>query len=150
MKHLNTYKIFESDDFKEPVDVESDVNDFLEKFAEKFKTWCNKAVSSRNTEYYDKIMSEVNHLLISNPTMTDDWDIYEIHELDDMGRQRGNPMLLVKAVSKLHARIKAANIKNSLELFSTGFYDAFKISKKEHLDKIEKLEKQLQKLKDIK
>lgn len=150
MKHLNTYKIFESDDFKDPIDVESDVNEFLEKFEEKFKTWCSRVVSSSDTKYYDEKISEVNHLLVSNPTMTDEWDIYEIHELDEMGRQRGNPMLLVKAVSKIHARVKAANIKNSLEIFSTGFYNAFKISKKEHLDKIEKLERQLKKLKDIK
>jgi len=37
MKHLNNYKIFESDTYKDPIDVESDVNEFLEKLGEKFK-----------------------------------------------------------------------------------------------------------------
>jgi len=150
MKHLNTYKIFESEDYKDPIDVESDVNEFLEKFGEKFKVWCAKVVSSKNTEYYDKRISEINHLSVSNPTMTDVWNVYELYNTDDYGRKIGSPIVLVKAVSKLHARIKASTIKNNLELFTTGFYDAIKINKSEYEAKIENLEKELQKLKDIK
>jgi hypothetical protein len=149
MKHLNTYKIFESDDFKDPIDVESDVNEFLEKLGEKFRVWCTKVASSTNTEYYDKRIAELNHLSVSNPTMTDNWDIYEVYNTDDYGRNTGT-IINVKAVSKLHARIKAATIKNNLEIFSTGFYDSKKFSKAEYESKIESLEKELQKLKDIK
>ena len=149
MKHLNTYKIFESDDLKDPIDVESDVNEFLENLGEKFRVWCTKVASSTNTEYYDKRISEVNHLSVSNPTMTDNWDIYEVYNTDDYGRNTGT-IINVKAVSKLHARIKASTIKNNLEIFATGFYDAKKISKAEYESKIKSLEKELQKLKDIK
>jgi len=148
MKHLNNYKIFESDTYKDPIDVESDVNEFLEKLGEKFKDWCTKVVSSKNTEYYDKRIAEVNHLSVLNPTMTDEWDIYEVYNTDDYGRNIGT-IINVKAVSKLHARIKAATIKNNLELFSTGFYDAKKISKAEYEAKIQSLERQIAKLKNI-
>lgn len=148
MKHLNTYKIFESDDYKDPIDVESDVNEFLEKLGDKFKVWCSKVTF--DGQYYNKKLDELNHLSSSNPTMTDLWDVYEIYNTDDYGRKMGGPIVLVKAVSKLHARIKASTIKNNLELFTTGFYDAIKISKSEYEAKIENLEKELQKLKDIK
>lgn len=149
MKHLNNYKIFESESFKDPIDVESDVNEFLEKLGEKFRVWCTKVVSSKNTEYYDEKISQVKHLASSNPTMTDDWDIYEVYNTDDYGRNTGT-IINVKAVSKLHARIKAAIIRNNLEIYSTGFYDAIKINKAEYESKIKNLEKELQKLKDIK
>jgi hypothetical protein len=148
MKHLNNYKIFESDTYKDPIDVESDVNEFLEKLGEKFRIWCTKVASSTNTEYYDKRISEVNHLLVSNPTMTDNWDIYEVYNTDDYGRNTGT-IINVKAVSKLHARVKAATIKNNLELFSTGFYDAKKINKDEYESRIKSLERQIEKLKNI-
>jgi hypothetical protein len=149
MKHLNTYKIFESETYKDPIDVESDVNEFLEKLSEKFRIWCTKVASSINTEYYDKRISEINHLSVSNPTMTDNWDIYEVYNTDDYGRNTGT-IINVKAVSKLHARIKASTIKNNLEIFSTGFYDAKKISKDEYESKITSLERQLERLKNIK
>jgi hypothetical protein len=149
MKHLNNYKIFESETYKDPIDVESDVNEFLEKLGEKFRVWCTKVASSTNTEYYDKRISEVNHLSVSNPTMTDNWDIYEVYNTDDYGRNTGT-IINVKAVSKLHARIKASTIKNNLEIFSTGFYDAKKISKDEYESKITSLERQLERLKNIK
>jgi hypothetical protein len=148
MKHLNNYKIFESETYKDPIDVESDVNEFLEKLGEKFRVWCTKVASSTNTEYYDKKISEVNHLSASNPTMTDNWDIYEVYSTDDYGRNTGT-IINVKAVSKLHARIKAATIKNNLELFSTGFYDSKKISKAEYEAKIQGLERQIAKRKNI-
>ena len=148
MKHLNNYKIFESDTYKDPIDVESDVNEFLEKLGEKFRIWCTKVASSTNTEYYDKRISDVNHLLVSNPTMTDNWDIYEVYNTDDYGRNTGT-IINVKAVSKLHARVKAATIKNNLELFSTGFYDAKKINKYEYESRIKSLERQIEKLKNI-
>jgi len=157
MKHLNNYKIFESESFKDPIDVESDVNEFLEKLGEKFRVWCIRiagtnfspsSTNSTNTEYYDKRISEINHLSVSNPTMTDNWDIYEVYNTDDYGRNTGT-IINVKAVSKLHARVKAATIKNNLELFSTGFYDAKKISKDEYESRIKSLERQIEKLKNI-
>ncbi len=147
MKHLNNYKIFESDTYKDPIDVESDVNEFLEKFGEKFRVWCTKVVSSKNTEYYDKKIAEINHLSVSNPTMTDEWDIHEVYNTDDYGRSVGT-IILVKAISKLHSRIKAATIKNNLEIL-TGFYDVKKISKVEYESRIKELETELQKLKNI-
>ena len=35
----------------------------------------------------------------------------------------------VRAVSKLHAKIKVATIKNNLEILATGYYSASKTSK---------------------
>jgi hypothetical protein len=69
MRHLNTYKIFESDDLKDPIDVESDVIDFREKFG-----------SNRRIENVEHMLKK---LVDENPTMSDNWDIYEIYNADD-------------------------------------------------------------------
>jgi len=110
MKHLNNYKIFESDDFKDPIDVESDVIDFREKFG-----------SNRRIENVEYMLKK---LIDENPTMSDNWDIYGIYNADDYGRKIGDPLVLVKAINGGHARVKASNILNNIEIYATGLYVA--------------------------
>jgi hypothetical protein len=136
MRHLNTYKIFESDDLKDPIDVESDVIDFREKFG-----------SNRRIENVEHMLKK---LVDENPTMSDNWDIYEIYNADDYGRKTGDTLVLVKAINGGHARVKASNIINNIEIYATGFYTAVKIDKKTYELRIKSLENQLKKLKDIK
>jgi hypothetical protein len=135
MRHLNTYKIFESDDLKDPIDVESDVIDFREKFG-----------SNRRIENVEHMLKK---LVDENPTMSDNWDIYEIYNTNDIGLNTGKGLVLVKAINGGHARVKASNIINNIEIYATGFYTAVKIDKKVHELRIKSLEDQLQKLKNI-
>ena len=135
MKHLNTYKIFESDTYKDPIDVESDVIDFREKFG-----------SNRRVENVEHMLKK---LVDENPTMSDNWDIYEIYNTNDIGLNTGKGLVLVKAINGGHARVKASNIINNIEIYATGFYTAVKIDKKVHELRIKSLEDQLQKLKNI-
>jgi len=136
MKHLNTYKIFESDTYKDPIDVESDVIDFREKFG-----------SNRRIENVEHMLKK---MVDENPTMSDNWDIYEIYNTNDIGLNTGKGLVFVKAINGAHARVKASNIINNIEIYATGFYTAVKIDKKVHELRIKSLEDQLQKLKDIK
>jgi hypothetical protein len=125
MKHLNTYKIFESDSSKEPIDPSLDVEEFKEKFAN--KKMYNGSLTI-DEPFIKKVLDNISN---TNPTMTDEWEVYGVFNKDDNGRKRGDYILYIKAVSILHARVKASTIKNNIEYISTGFYGAIKISKEE-------------------
>ena len=56
------------------------------------------------------------------------WDVWEVYGTEDYGRHSGT-IMNVRAVSKLHAKIKVATIKNNLEILATGYYSASKTSK---------------------
>lgn len=135
MKHLNNYKIFESDNYKDPIDVESDVVEFRAKFS-----------GNRRVENVEHMLKK---LVDDNPTMSDDWNIYAIHSVDDYGREIGGPIILVKGVNKGHARLKAAFLKNNIEIYSTGFYTAVQLNIEQHEARIRSLENELKKLRDI-
>ena len=142
MKHLNTYKIFESDSYKEPIDPNSDVEDFKEKFSKK-KMYNNKLVIDE-----PGIKGVLDNITNANPTMTDEWEVYGVFNKDDNGRKQGDYILYVKAVSNNHARVKAATIKNNIEYISTGFYGAIKISKDQIDGKIDALQHEIHLLKN--
>lgn len=139
MKHLNTYKIFESDSSKEPIDPNSDVEDFKEKFAKK-KMY-------NNTLMIDEpgIKGVLDNITNSNPTMTDDWEVYGVFNKYD---NEGDYIIYVKAVSENHARVKASTIKNNIEYIATDFYGAIKISKEEIDGKIDELQNEIHLLKN--
>jgi len=152
MKYL---KRFESNNYKEPIDVELDIENFWKVFGEKIKSYDEKRPPSKpewSKEY--QIKSMVDKLSDEfGVTMSDSWDYYLVYEADDYGRNRGD-IMIVKAVNTNHAKLKVATFRNNLEIFSTGFY----LSKKVDLDKeildtensIKSLQKKLDELKNIK
>ena len=139
-----------NESLKDPIDVESDIIEFKEKMGKAYHDRFLKMYTTEEKaeEAYTKSMNEIEHLAVSNPTMTDNWDIWNVHETDDYGRNSGT-VIHVKAVSKLHARLKATTIKNRLDIIATGFYDASKIDKSDIESKIISLERQLERLKNI-
>jgi|LauGreDrversion4_2_1035121.scaffolds.fasta_scaffold923805_1 hypothetical protein len=142
MKHLNTYKIFESGSSKEPIDPSLDVEEFKEKFANK------KMYNGSSIVDEPGIKGILDNITNTNPTMTDEWEVYGVFNKDDNGRKQGDYILYVKAVSKNHARVKAATIKNCIEYISTGFYGAIKITKEEIDGKIDALQHEIHLLKN--
>lgn len=124
MKHLKKF----NESLKEPIDVESDIIEFKEKLGKAYHNFFLKMYVYSPEEEYTKAMNNIEHLIVSNPTMTDDWDVWEVYATDDYGRNSGT-IMNVRAVSKLHAKIKVATIKNNLEILATGYYSASKTSK---------------------
>jgi len=138
-----------NESLKEPIDVESDIVEFKEKLGKAYHNFFLKMYVYSAEEEYTKAMNNIEHLIVSNPTMTDDWDVWEVYETDDYGRNSGT-IMNVRAVSKLHARVKVATIKNNLEILATGYYSASKTSKSDIESKITRLERELERLKNIK
>jgi len=108
-------KINESIEDKDPIDPSEDVKDFKEKFSKSN----NEAWLDPNTKSA-KAFAQIES---SYPTMTDEYETYRLVELDDNGRVR-RVLGYFKAVSEIHARIRAAVIKNNKEIFLTGYYRA--------------------------
>jgi hypothetical protein len=151
MKYL---KRFESNVYKEPLDVDLDIEKFWGLFGEKIKSYDIKRPPSKqewSKEY--QIKSMVNKMSDEfGVTMTDDWNYYNVYNADDYGKNIGD-IMVVKAVNNQHAKLKVATIKNNLEIFSTGFYLAKKVDlDKEILDtenQIKSLQKKLNELNNI-
>jgi len=147
MKYL---KRFESNNYKEPIDVELDIENFWKVFGDEIKSYDEKRPPSKpewSKEY--QIKSMVDKLSDEfGVTMSDNWDYYLVYDADS-----GYPILTVKAVNKNHAKLKVATFINNLEIFSTGFYSSKKVDlDKEILDtenSIKSLQKKLDKLKNF-
>lgn len=125
---------------KIPIDPIVDVEDFRALFKDKISKFRISDVNST----LDGISNE-------NPTMSDDWFVYSVHSTDDYGRNTGD-LCYVKAVSRIHARLKGSILMKNSEIFTTGFYDAKKVDLKKSItsveNKIKALEIELKKLKD--
>lgn len=100
-------KINESIIDKDPIDPSEDVKEFRDKFQ----------ILSNQTK------SILNDIELSYPTMTDEYDIYLVNEVGNNGYEIG----YFNAVSEIHAKIKAANLKNREDIFSTGYFGAVKL-----------------------
>jgi hypothetical protein len=75
-------------------------------------------------------------------------EAYEVFSVNDYGRYNVG-IGYVKGMSSKHARIVASIEKNNSEIFTTGFYDAKKITKTQLEKKIESLEKEINLLKSV-
>lgn len=134
---------------KDPIDIEADIAEFKEKLGKKYHDkFLRLYPYERAEEIYNKYMFEIEHLAVSNPTMTDDWSIYEVYDCDEMGRKNFT-ICYVKAISELHARVKASTHRNNIEIISTGFYSAIKINESEYQKRVQLLEKELENIKNL-
>jgi hypothetical protein len=152
MKYLKTFESLQ------PIDVESDVNEFWEKFGDYIKKrdekteerWRRESGIRKRT---DDILDKYGY------TMTDEYNYYEICETDDYGRCTST-LTTVRAVNREHARLKCANKYDgkkskggALEIFTTGFYTAKEVNIKKEISDTESqilaLQRKLEELKRI-
>lgn len=129
MKYL---KKFES---KRPIDVDTDVAEFEEKFKDKL-----------SNDRYEWVKKDIKNLVDEfGYAMTDDYKYYSIYNVDDYGRNTGE-ILVTSAVNKFHSFIKASVRKNNIEILTTGFYESKEVDIK---SKIEKVKSEIEKLNSI-
>lgn len=125
-------KINESIEDKDPIDPSEDVKEFKEKFSE-FKP-------------NNRASSELIDIESSYPTMTDEYDIYKVVELDEYGRELHYKGVkkpgygYYRAVSRNHARIKASIANLRSDIFLTGFFDGIKVEYSDIKSEIKSLE----------
>jgi hypothetical protein len=146
-------KINESIEDKDPIDPSEDVKEFKEKFFSVEPT--GETAKKAHTSYLEPnspLSRTFREIESSYPTMTDEYETYRVDRLDDNGRVRG-VVGYFRAVSKTHARIRAAIFKNNKEILLTGYYSAYmgaNIGEEIKIieDNIKKLQKELDELKN--
>jgi hypothetical protein len=92
------------------VDPMMDAIEFREKFGSRIDTG----------SYTDKILKNIES---NNITQTDEYDTYEVYEVNER-RYKSKLIGYFNAISKSHARIRAAVLKSNIEILITGFYEA--------------------------
>jgi hypothetical protein len=138
---------------KDPIDPSEDVKEFKEKFFSVEPTGATaKTIQSSYLEPNSPLSKMFREIETSHPTMTDEYETYRVDRLDDNGNIRG-VVGYFRAVSKPHARIRAAIFKNNKEILLTGYYSAYKganIGEEIKIieDNIKKLQKDLDELKN--
>lgn len=75
--------------------------------------------------------------------------IFRIFQLDNDGRHEIRTLVLIDATSKNNARKRAASLLDNKEIYTTGFYDAIEISEDERQSEINKLQRMLNRYKNI-
>lgn len=146
-------KINESIEDKDPIDPSEDVKEFKEKFFSVEPTGATaKTIQSNYLEPNSPLSRMFREIETSHPTMTDEYETYRVDRLDDNGNVRG-VVGYFRAVSKNHARIRAAIFKNNKEILLTGYYSAYKGANiddeiKTIENNIKKLQKDLDELKN--
>jgi hypothetical protein len=149
-------KINESIEDKDPIDPSEDVKEFKEKFTSGSFRGSELSDIEKNTNPWldpnSRIAKIFAQIESSYPTMTDEYETYRVHRLDDNGRVL-SVLGYFKAVSENHARIRAAIFKNNKEILLTGYYSAYKganIDEEIKIieDNIKKLQKDLDELKN--
>lgn len=169
MKYLKTFESLN------PIDVESDVNEFWEKYGEYIKKYDEK-ISGRRWKR-EHVIREITDELIREYgyTMTDEYRYYDVCISDDYGYTCAPSGFLatVSAVNEYHAKIKCANkyygkkiIKrgnidiNVIHLLTSDAYIAKEVDIKEKISSVEseindskskilELQKKLEELKKI-
>lgn len=138
LEELGIYEEGVTLEYKEPIDVESDIEDFREKFGPKANI-----VKSR----LDKMSNEIGI------TLTDNWHYYLVSDSDDYGRATRD-IMTVRAVNKEHAKLKVATIIGDSKVFTTRFYIAIKVNIDKMIsdteNQIASLQKKLERLKNVK
>jgi hypothetical protein len=137
---------------KDPIDPSEDVKEFKEKFRNDSNSNYSKSYHEAWLDPNSRIAKIFAQIESSYPTMTDEYETYRLVKLDDNGRVR-QVLGYFKAVSEIHARIRAAVIKNNKEIFLTGYYGAQTATNigeeiKIIEDNIKKLQKDLDELKN--
>jgi hypothetical protein len=133
MKHLKSY----NESYKEPLDVESDV----EKFKKMFKSVIPKYNWETGSDKKYSLEDNLNQIISDNPTMNDDWDIWGVYRRETIGDMHSRKlpyMLYVKAFSEDHAKLKWSIDRKDIDYFFK--YEAEKLSKEDIEGIIDSLE----------
>jgi hypothetical protein len=126
MKYLRKYN--ENLVYKDPIDVELDVDNFIDMFKSKIGRYSWREETG---EYYN-MMSDLNSMKDNNPTMTDDWSVWGVYKINSSGRIVYSGY--ARAISKEHAKLKIAIYYKNIDIF-TPKYNA-EILSKEDIDGI--------------
>lgn len=135
MKYLRSF----NESYKEPLDVESDINDFYLKF------FGSVDKLPLNDNRWSNFKEEADALISDNPTMTDEWEVYGVYS----GPNLPNKAMIayVRAISPLHAKVRLALSKNNKDC-ATSWYGAELFSKDDIDGKIDELEHEINLLKN--
>ena len=131
MKHLKKFN-----ESLKVVDPMMDVIEFREMFKDKI---------DRSGNYLKNILKNIESNYI---TQTDEYNVYEVYEVDIDGRTK-SLIGYYKAISREHARIRAALYKHDIEIITTGFYDADLLSEPEIKEKLLKMNITLKKTQEL-
>lgn len=113
--------------------IESDGSDILDPTADVSDM---REMLSQNYFYKDYGKKDLKEIEDRYPTQTEDYKIYMIYEEHD-------ELWLVKGVSGIHARLRAALHFNNVEIFTTGFYSSMETSEISIKANINKLEQKI-------
>jgi hypothetical protein len=122
MKYLRRFN--ENLEYKAPLDVEDDVDQFLDIFKNKISRYSWREETG---EYYS-MKDDLERIKNDNPTMTGDWDIWGVYKILDSGRIVYSGY--VRGISEEHARLKLATNLKLIDIF-TPKYKAKKLSKED-------------------
>jgi hypothetical protein len=124
MKYLK--KFYES---KEPIDVDSDIEEFNNIFKNKINYY-------HIIEYLNLNIKKLSD--DHGSTMTDDYRYYKVYETDDYGRET-RELIIVRAVNEFHARLKAAIKRKNIEIVTTGYFGAIQVDIESEISNLEKV-----------
>ena len=118
---------FETNVYKEPIDVDLDIDEFWFIFGDKIRSEDNNTeMIFKKEPFIRKVLDELSQNF--GDTMTDDYRYYDICQVDEYGR-RNYLLMTVTAVSQYHARVKGAIKTKNIEIFTTGYYYPFEVKK---------------------
>lgn len=120
MKHLRKFN--ENLVYKEPLDVEHDV----EKFQDLFKSEIGRHSWRTQIGEYYSMQNDLDRIKSDNPTMSDEWDVWGVYKNSDRVVYCG----YARAISEEHARLKLATNLKLIDIFSFK-YSAKKLSKED-------------------
>lgn len=133
MKHLKKFNESKSPFLntlsnKEPLDVELDVDNFRKMFKSIMGKY-NWEIAGGGRYSLDEHLMRISD---SNPTLTDDWEIWGVYKINSSGRIVYSGY--ARAISKEHAKLKIAIYYKIIDIF-TPKYNA-EILSKEDIDGI--------------
>lgn len=112
MKHLKRY----NESYKEPLDVELDVDNFRKMF----KSIIGKYTWEIGLGKKYSLDEHLNEIVNNNPTLTDDWEIWGVYRRSDPSDRHSRKLEYTgycKAVSEDHAKLKMSIHKKEINYF---------------------------------
>ena len=109
MKHLKRY----NESYKEPLDVELDVDNFRKMFKSIIGKYNWEIAGGRRYSLDEHLM----RISDSNPTLNDDWEIWGVYNRVESGGRKLDYTGYCKAISEDHAKLKMAIHKKDINYF---------------------------------
>ena len=121
MKHLKRYN--ENLLYKEPLDVENDVDQFSDMFKKQIDRYSWRGYSMKD---------DLDRMSEDNPTMTDDWSVFGVYKILHSGRIAYSGY--ARAISVEHAKLKVSIYYKNIDIFTPSYFA--KVLSKEDIEGI--------------